>query len=64
MSCLTTTENNNLFSCLTNMKNNIKKKKYLKTNKTETNLTNSFKDKGITNIYNKINYKKKSTLTK
>ena len=37
------------------MQNNIKKKKYLKTNKTETNLTNSFKDKGITNIYNKIN---------
>ena len=64
MSCLTTTENNNLFSCLTNMQNNIKKKKYLKTNKTETNLTNSFKDKGITNIYNKINYKKKSPLTK
>ena len=33
------------------MQNNIKKKKYLKTNKTETNLTNNFKDKGIMNIF-------------
>lgn len=63
MSCLTTTENNNLFTRLTNKQNNLKKK-YLKPNKTETNFTNSFKFKGMTNIFNKINYTKKSHLTK
>ena len=59
MSGVSTTINNNLNSCLSNNDKNIYIKP-LNTNKTETNLTNNFKNK----IYNKIEYTKKKLLHK